>query len=97
MNPRLAERSSDLDWLWTGSAREMGLNMSDEAGQIASNPGALTSHRVHEPEINPTGPTTAPGIWAFDDVMIYPQAEISVHGAAFYEHEYVRFDERWSG
>jgi hypothetical protein len=56
---------------------------------------ALTSHRVHEPEIDITSPTTAHGIWGLDDVVIYPKAEISVRGAAFYEDEYVKVDGEW--
>src|SRR5262249_11030963 len=57
---------------------------------------ALTSHRVHEPEIDVTGPTTARGIWGLDDVVIYPKADVSVRGAAFYEDEYVKIDGEWN-
>jgi len=56
---------------------------------------ALTSHRVHEPEIDVTGPTTARGIWGLDDVVIYPKADVAVRGAAFYEDEYVKVGGEW--
>ncbi len=55
----------------------------------------LTSHRVHHPEIEFTGPTTAKATWALDDVVIETVGEFTIRGAAFYEDEYVKIDGDW--
>ena len=55
----------------------------------------LSSHRVHHPEIDLTGPTTARGIWALDDVVILPELGLTIRGAAFYTDEYVKADGDW--
>jgi len=58
-------------------------------------PSFLSSHRVHHPEIELTGPTTAKGIWALDDVVIETRAQIEIRGAAFYYDEYVKQGGVW--
>jgi uncharacterized protein (TIGR02246 family) len=58
-------------------------------------PTMLTAHHGHHPEIELTGPDTARGTWAFEDVVIDTQHEITIRGAAFYEDEYVRRDGEW--
>ncbi len=56
----------------------------------------LSSHRCHHPEIALTSPTTAEGIWAFDDTVIIGEWDLIVHGAGFYEDRYERDDDgRW--
>jgi hypothetical protein len=55
----------------------------------------ITAHRVHQPEIDLTSPTTATGIWALDDIVIETKANIVIRGAAFYRDEYVKLDGRW--
>ena len=55
----------------------------------------LTSHRVHHPEIELTGPTTATARWALDDVVIFPNANLALRGAAYYEDEYVKDEGEW--
>ncbi|MDQ1521367.1 MAG: hypothetical protein QOI55_2440 [Actinomycetota bacterium] len=55
----------------------------------------LSSHRMHHPEIDLTGPATATGIWALEDTVIETQWQISIRGAAFYTDEYVKQDGRW--
>jgi len=55
----------------------------------------ITSHRVHQPEIDLTSATTATGIWALEDVVIETQANMTIRGAAFYADEYVKVDGRW--
>ena len=52
----------------------------------------LSSHKAHHPEIDLTGPDTATGVWALEDFVIDLQWELDIHGAAFYEDEYVRVD-----
>jgi hypothetical protein len=55
----------------------------------------LSSHRVHHPEIDLTGPTTARGTWALEDVVIDPARKFYLQGAAFYEDEYVKVGDAW--
>jgi hypothetical protein len=58
-------------------------------------PSFHSSHRVHHPEIDFTGETTATGIWALEDVVIETKLGFSLRGAAFYHDEYVLQDGRW--
>jgi hypothetical protein len=55
----------------------------------------LTSHRVHHPEIVLTGPTTATARWALEDVVIIESANLTLHGAAYYEDEMQKVDGEW--
>jgi hypothetical protein len=58
-------------------------------------PSFLSSHRVHHPEIELTGPDTATGVWALEDTVIETRAAITIRGAAFYTDEYVKVDGAW--
>ena len=49
-----------------------------------------SSHRVHQPEIDLTGPDTATGTWAMDDVVVMTDWQLTVRGAAFYTDEYLQ-------
>jgi SnoaL-like domain len=55
----------------------------------------ITTHRVHQPEIDLTSATTATGIWALDDVVIETKSNIVIRGAAFYHDEYVKLGSQW--
>ena len=55
----------------------------------------FTSHRVHQPEIELTGPTSATGIWAMEDAVIDVPKRRTVRGAGFYTDEYVKLDGAW--
>jgi SnoaL-like domain len=55
----------------------------------------LTSHKVHQPEITLTGPDTATGVWALDDVVILGSLGLTVRGASFYDDRYVKVDGDW--
>jgi len=55
----------------------------------------LSSHRVHHPEIDLTGPTTATGIWALDDVVVDASRDFALRGAAFYTDDYVKRGGSW--
>ena len=55
----------------------------------------LSSHKAHHPEIDLTGPATATGVWALEDIVIDLQWELDIHGAAFYEDDYVKVDGAW--
>ena len=63
--------------------------------EVLGPPTMLTSHRASQPEIEFTSPTTATGIWAFEDTVIETGANITIHGAAFYRDEYVKADGEW--
>jgi hypothetical protein len=54
-----------------------------------------SSHKMHHPEIDLTGPLTATGTWALDDVVVETQWGITIRGASFYEDEYVKVAGRW--
>ena len=55
----------------------------------------LTAHRVHQPEIELTSPTTARARWALDDTVIIPAANLTLRGAAYYSDELVKVDGEW--
>jgi SnoaL-like domain len=58
-------------------------------------PTFLSSHRIHQPEIELTSDTTASGIWALEDYVIDEQHGLTIHGAAFYRDEYVKREGEW--
>ena len=58
-------------------------------------PSFLSSHRVHQPEIELASDGTATGRWALEDYVIDTQHGITIHGAAFYEDRYVLRDGEW--
>lgn len=65
---------------------------------LVRNMGAETmhsSHRCHHPEIDLTGPDTAVGVWALEDVVVMTDWELTVRGAAFYTDEYRKVDGQW--
>jgi uncharacterized protein (TIGR02246 family) len=55
----------------------------------------LTSHKVHHPEIDLTGPDTADARWGLEDVVIILPAALTLRGAAYYEDKMVKVDGQW--
>lgn len=55
----------------------------------------ISSHRVHHPEIDLTGPSNASGVWALEDTVIETNANITIRGAAYYSDEYVKVGGSW--
>lgn len=55
----------------------------------------LTSHKVHHPEIELTGPDTATARWGLEDVVIILPANMNLRGAAYYEDKMVKVDGEW--
>jgi hypothetical protein len=55
---------------------------------------AVTVHHGHSPEIEVTSPTTATGVWAMQDLLIYP-GEPRVLGFGHYHETYESEDGRW--
>ena len=55
----------------------------------------LTSHLVGQPEIELTGPRTAEGTWALQDMVIVADQGVEIRGTAFYEDRYVKVGDSW--
>jgi hypothetical protein len=58
-------------------------------------PTFLSSHRIHQPEIELQSETSATGTWALDDYVIDEQYGLTIHGAAFYRARYEKRDGAW--
>lgn len=55
---------------------------------------AHTKHHVHSPEIDLTSDTTATGIWAMEDLLLFPDGS-ELFGAGHYHETYDKRDGRW--
>ncbi|HZU81063.1 MAG TPA: nuclear transport factor 2 family protein, partial [Acidimicrobiales bacterium] len=60
-----------------------------------ADPGIITFHSGHHPEIDVVSPTTATGIWYLEDRVIVPAADFELHGTALYRDEYRKVDGVW--
>jgi uncharacterized protein (TIGR02246 family) len=56
--------------------------------------GTTTVHHGHMPEIEITSPTTATGIWALHDVVIWPDGT-RLEGYGHYHETYEKRDGEW--
>jgi uncharacterized protein (TIGR02246 family) len=56
--------------------------------------GAVTVHQGHMPEIDLTSPTTATGIWALNDLVIWPNG-MRLTGYGHYHETYEKQDGEW--
>ena len=56
--------------------------------------GAVTVHQGHMPEIDLTSETTATGIWALHDVVIWPTG-MRLEGYGHYHETYEKVDGGW--
>ena len=56
--------------------------------------GVTTCHHGHMPEIELTGPTTATGIWALQDLIIWPNGT-RLLGYGHYHENYRLVGDRW--
>ena len=56
--------------------------------------GATTVHQGHMPEIELTSPTTAAGIWALHDIVIWPTG-LRLDGHGHYHETYAKTDAGW--
>ena len=57
--------------------------------------GMLTSHKVHQPEIDLVDAATATGTWALDDTVVLTDLALTVRGAAYYRDDYVKVGAEW--
>ncbi len=55
----------------------------------------LSSHKMHHPEIEITGPDTARATWALDDRVIMEDLKLVVRGCCFYTDTYRKVDGEW--
>lgn len=55
---------------------------------------AQTKHHVHTPEIDLTSETTASGIWAMEDLLLFPDGS-ELFGAGHYRETYELRDGSW--
>ncbi len=58
-------------------------------------PGIVSSHRCHHPEIAIGGPDGATATWCLTDRVVVPAADLEIGGAAYYRDEYVKAKGRW--
>ena len=54
----------------------------------------VTVHHGHMPEISLTSPTTATGVWALQDVILWPDGS-RLHGYGHYHETYEMVDGEW--
>jgi len=58
-------------------------------------PRIVSMHHGHHPEIELTGESSARGTWYLQDMVIFRDANMVLHGAGFYGDEYVKLDGAW--
>jgi len=63
--------------------------------QVLGDPGVVTEHHGHHPELTLTSATTAEGTWYLQDRVIVPTADLEIGGTAFYADRYRLTDEGW--
>jgi uncharacterized protein (TIGR02246 family) len=56
--------------------------------------GATTVHQGHMPEIDLTSDTTATGVWALNDIVIWPNG-VRLDGYGHYHETYEKIDGEW--
>ena len=56
--------------------------------------GATTVHQGHMPEIDLTSDTTATGVWALNDIVIWPNG-MRLDGYGHYHETYEKVDGEW--
>jgi len=55
----------------------------------------ISLHHGHHPEIELTGESTARGTWYLEDTVFFLDANLVLHGAGFYNDEYVKIADAW--
>ena len=63
--------------------------------EVLGDPGIVTEHHGHHPEVTFTSDTTAEGTWYLQDRVIIPAADLEIDGTAFYADEYRLTAEGW--
>jgi hypothetical protein len=60
-----------------------------------SGTGTLTTHKVHQPEIDLIETDRARGVWGLEDVVVSTELGVTIRGSAFYTDEYRKLDGSW--
>lgn len=76
-----------LPVIWIGKAQIVAQNRS-------ALEDVLSVHHGHMPEIEITGPTTATGIWAMEDYLVFAGA-LELQGGGHYYETYVKESGKW--
>ena len=63
--------------------------------EALADPGMISEHHGHHPEIAFTSETEATGTWYLQDRVIVPAADFELSGTAFYEDRYRRTPDGW--
>lgn len=64
--------------------------------RVATNIGPLiTTHHGHQPEIEISGDGEATGIWAMEDVLVWPSDGYRLRGTGHYWENYRKVDGEW--
>jgi uncharacterized protein (TIGR02246 family) len=56
--------------------------------------GVVTVHHGHMPEVEVTGPDTATGVWAMQDILEWPDGR-RMFGYGHYHETYARLEDGW--
>lgn len=78
--------TAQLEIFWEGRQQIVTNNSS-------SLNNATTVHQGHTPEIEMTSESTATGIWAMSDYLVFPSGTLNGYG--HYQEEYVKEDGQW--
>lgn len=62
---------------------------------VLGDPGIVTEHHCHHPEIDFLSDTEATGTWYLQDRVIVAAADVEIAGTAFYADRYRLTDEGW--
>lgn len=62
---------------------------------VLGDPGVITMHTCHQPEVALTSPTTAAATWYLEDRVIVPAHDFELHGTALYHDEYRKETDGW--
>lgn len=62
---------------------------------VLGDPGIVTEHHGHHPEVTFISESEAHGTWYLQDRVIVPSADLEIGGTAFYEDRYRLTSEGW--
>ncbi|HEV8312450.1 MAG TPA: nuclear transport factor 2 family protein [Burkholderiaceae bacterium] len=62
---------------------------------LLDRPTIVTMHHGHHPEIELVAPDRAKGRWYLEDHVIDLEQNLTLHGTAYYDDEYVKRDGQW--
>jgi uncharacterized protein (TIGR02246 family) len=87
--------SDDLVMDTTGAGGSLTTGADEFVARLAEIlDGAVTVHHGHNPEIRLTSPTTATGIWALHDIVIWPNGT-RLDGHGHYHETYEKAGGTW--